>query len=93
MVNTDREEAVQAIERLRQVVERYPFRDRDIQPEGRVTVSAGIASFPDDADRREQLLRQVDKALYAAKGAGRNQIRVAADLTAPGTEPMGERPA
>jgi diguanylate cyclase (GGDEF)-like protein len=82
MVNTDRQEAVQAIERLRSVVERYPFRDRDVQPEGRVTVSAGLASFPEDADRREQLLGQVDKALYAAKRAGRNQIRVAADLDA-----------
>lgn len=82
MVNTDRQEAVQAIERLRSVVERYPFRDREVQPSGRVTVSAGLASFPEDADRREQLLRAVDKALYAAKHAGRNQIRVAADLNA-----------
>ncbi|MEJ2678340.1 MAG: GGDEF domain-containing protein [Gemmatimonadota bacterium] len=82
MVNTDREEAIQAIERLRSVVERYPFRDRDVQPGGSLTVSAGLASFPEDANRREQLLREVDKALYAAKHAGRNQIRVAADLDA-----------
>lgn len=80
MVNTDPDEAIQAIERLRTVVERYPFRDRDVQPEGRVTVSAGLASFPEDADRREQLLRQVDRALYAAKRAGRNQLRLAGDL-------------
>jgi len=82
MVNTDRQEAVQAVERLRTVVERYPFRDREVQPGGRVTVSGGLASFPEDAHRREELLRRVDKALYAAKRAGRNQIRVAADLDA-----------
>jgi diguanylate cyclase (GGDEF)-like protein len=38
-----------------------------------VTVSIGVASFPDDADTRDGLISAADRALYAAKHAGRNQ--------------------
>lgn len=38
-----------------------------------VTVSIGVASFPDDADTRDGLISAADRALYAAKHTGRNQ--------------------
>jgi diguanylate cyclase (GGDEF)-like protein len=42
------------------------------------TVSMGIASFPDHAGRDDrELLAAADAALYEAKTAGRNQVRVA----------------
>jgi GGDEF domain-containing protein len=34
--------------------------------------------FPDDAQRQEALLEAADNALYRAKEAGRNCVRVAA---------------
>src|SRR3990172_3017489 len=38
-----------------------------------VTVSIGVASFPDDADTRDGLISAADRALYAAKHRGRNR--------------------
>jgi diguanylate cyclase (GGDEF)-like protein len=60
-------------ERIRQIIEHYPF------SHGRpVTASFGIASLPDDeAATSEDLMRAADDALYAAKRAGKNQVSVA----------------
>lgn len=40
----------------------------------KVTASLGVATFPDDATTAEALFAQGDKALYAAKNRGRNQV-------------------
>lgn len=41
-----------------------------------VTVSMGISSFPAQGETKEDLLRTADRALYAAKNAGRNRVMV-----------------
>ena len=43
---------------------------------GRLTVSIGIASCPEDAISVEELLRKADTALYRAKRAGKNRIEI-----------------
>ena len=43
----------------------------------RVTVSMGIARFPEHGSTAETLLRSADRALYQAKAAGRNCIEIA----------------
>lgn len=48
-------------------------RDRD----GRLSISVGVATFPDDATEPEALVRAADSALYAAKRSGRNRIVLA----------------
>jgi diguanylate cyclase (GGDEF)-like protein len=40
----------------------------------RITASLGIASYPEDGDRMEQLIAEADTALYKAKATGRNRI-------------------
>jgi diguanylate cyclase (GGDEF)-like protein len=42
-----------------------------------ITASLGVALMPDDADTGEDLFRLADRALYAAKHAGRNRIESA----------------
>ena len=43
-----------------------------------VTLSAGVAAFPLHGETEDELLRSADEALYAAKLAGRNCVRVPA---------------
>jgi diguanylate cyclase (GGDEF)-like protein len=44
-----------------------------------LTCSVGIATFPRDGADRNHLIAAADKAMYAAKHLGRNQVRVATD--------------
>jgi two-component system, cell cycle response regulator len=39
-----------------------------------VTISIGIAHFPHDGDSPEAVLAAADRAMYAAKAAGRNCV-------------------
>lgn len=43
----------------------------------RITVSIGVASFPEDAINPKELIHKADLALYQAKEKGRNQVCVA----------------
>ena len=45
--------------------------------EDRLTVSIGLAEYPDGGDTPEELIATADAAMYRAKGAGRNQVVVA----------------
>lgn len=61
-------------ESIRRAVETHPFKHAARQPLGAVTISGGVASFPEDARNSVALLRAADQALYEAKAAGRNRI-------------------
>src|SRR6266581_1761083 len=60
-------------EQLREEVAKLELRYDD-RPLGPVTVSLGVAAFPDHAQEAKALLRCADEALYNAKGAGRNRV-------------------
>jgi diguanylate cyclase (GGDEF)-like protein len=64
--------ALNVAERLRARIEEI-----HIPPFGNLTASIGIASFPEHAKTRAELFRLADRALYDAKGAGRNCVRIA----------------
>ena len=46
----------------------------DSRPLGAVTVSLGVAAYPDHAKESAELLRHADEALYLAKQTGRNRV-------------------
>jgi diguanylate cyclase (GGDEF)-like protein len=68
---TDREGAVVVAERMRASVEEKAF---PLAPQGSITVSLGVATFPDDAEDANGLIQASDRALYAAKRRGRNRV-------------------
>jgi len=70
--NTGSQEALKVAERLRATVEK-----RRILGEKRsVTVSMGIATFPDQAQWQQELIEKADQALYVAKEKGRNRCEI-----------------
>lgn len=69
-------------EDIRGAIKRLNLRHQDV-PLGRVTVSIGIALFPDHAYDPDTLLRAADTALYEAKGAGRDRIVFSPPLHSP----------
>ncbi len=75
MPHTDLQGAVREAERIRQVIEDLSF--DDLPPGKGVTVSIGVASYPDKTVRNSHdLITNADKALYAAKNKGKNTVVV-----------------
>jgi diguanylate cyclase (GGDEF)-like protein len=72
---TSREEALSVSGKLGELVRNHNFFFKGLSL-GPVTLSIGVASFPDTASTVETLLKCADKALYQAKNAGRDQAVV-----------------
>ncbi len=74
--NTRREQAFLTMERIRRTVEETEqYGDTKLK----VRISGGVASFPIDGSETGVLHRKADQAIYQAKMAGSNQIRLAYD--------------
>jgi diguanylate cyclase (GGDEF)-like protein len=71
---TEREGALHLAENIRRNVFDHPFPGRETQPFGRITISLGVATFPEDGTDGSSLIERADKALYAAKAGGRNKV-------------------
>jgi diguanylate cyclase (GGDEF)-like protein len=73
MPHTSKENARLFAERLRNEVEKTFADETEIDPAHRVTISCGIATYPEDADNKSELISRADLALYEAKHAGKNR--------------------
>jgi len=63
-------------EKIRSLVEEHDFEYNGLKLP--VTVSVGVALFPQMAVNRNSLVEMADKALYKAKRSGRNRVCMAA---------------
>ncbi|PKD84976.1 GGDEF domain-containing protein, partial [Acinetobacter radioresistens] len=68
--NNNKQEIYESAERFRRIVEAF-----EINNVGRITISIGIASWPDSAEEFAQVLKIADNNLYYVKNNGRNQIK------------------
>ncbi|MCU0606119.1 MAG: GAF domain-containing protein [Candidatus Edwardsbacteria bacterium] len=72
---TRKREAMILANRIRVQVRDITFKDEHDRDLDRITVSLGVASFPEDGGTKSDLIDYVDKALYRAKAAGRDQVK------------------
>jgi diguanylate cyclase (GGDEF)-like protein len=77
---TSKAEAMVVAERIRSEIEAEKFSGEQSMPQGRLTASFGVASFPEDGRTYTALIHASDIALYQAKANGRNRV-VAAHAT------------
>ncbi|MDZ7370015.1 MAG: diguanylate cyclase [candidate division KSB1 bacterium] len=71
---TTAENALFVAEKLRGLVENHPFPRRETQPNGRITISVGVASYSPALNTFEALVDCADKRLYMAKAKGKNIV-------------------
>jgi diguanylate cyclase (GGDEF)-like protein len=73
-MDCDAETGRQQAERVRLAIEGTPLTGDGMEPVGPVTISMGIAAFPDHGSEIESLIWFADEAMYRAKDAGRNRV-------------------
>ncbi len=86
MPSTPADVALTVADRLRNRLAEQPFAVPGQADGLAVTASIGVATTTDPAETVEGLLMRADAALYAAKEAGRNQMRAADEVNSPGTK-------
>jgi diguanylate cyclase (GGDEF)-like protein len=79
LLDADYAQGMIAAERVRSAIEKHEFpaarrTGNEPPPTHRITISIGVASFPDDGRDPIQLVELADSALYRAKRNGRNQV-------------------
>ncbi len=77
LVETAAQQSGFVAERIRKAVEDRQIKvyDEDIK----VTISIGVATFPEDAREPQAIIERADRALYRAKEAGRNKACLYSD--------------
>jgi len=76
---TGREGATVVAERMREAVAEHTF---PLATQGAITISLGVATFPEDGTDPMTLIRASDTALYLAKRNGRNRVEAVAPKAA-----------
>jgi diguanylate cyclase (GGDEF)-like protein len=71
---TPKDGAVVAAQRIRERIAAHPYPHRERQPLKIVSLSGGVATFPDDGRTGPELIEAADGALYRAKQGGRNSV-------------------
>lgn len=84
LLDAQMSQALVAAERMRESIEAYNFsvvRQGQAKKTHHITVSIGVASFPDDSSDPIELVEMADSALYRAKREGRNRVAAYRDTS------------
>lgn len=74
---TSKKESIFVAERIRRAIEGEEFPHEENLPQGRLTASIGVSSYPEDGSTDAVLIKAADMALYRAKAEGRNRVAIA----------------
>ncbi|MBN4054648.1 diguanylate cyclase [Nitrospira defluvii] len=74
--HTTKEDAGLMAKRLCELIAKGGDLQKKIEERQNLTVSIGLASFPEDAETINELINSADQALYKAKHSGKNQVIV-----------------
>jgi diguanylate cyclase (GGDEF)-like protein/putative nucleotidyltransferase with HDIG domain len=74
--NTEEKEAIRIAEQIRSTIEKTYFSGQENQPNGNLTVSLGISTYPNKAKNDLDLIKSADDALYRAKFFNRNRVEI-----------------
>lgn len=72
MPETTAESALNAMQRLRQILSDHNFKDHG--QDFRITASIGLAAYPQASSSLEEMMSAADEAMYRAKKNGKNQV-------------------
>lgn len=73
LTQTSKDQALNIAERIRQRINEYIFHSAKDGEAMKMSISIGLAAFPDNAKNQQELISQADKAMYSAKFGGKNQ--------------------
>ena len=82
LVETNAEDALLVAERMRSMIEGKSF-GQDFALSIRLTISIGIAAFPEHASTKQHLLSMADQAMYRGKDSTRNVVYLATPQNVP----------
>jgi len=77
---TDMETARRKVESLREAIASTPIALPHGRETVRLTISAGLASFPEDGEDAAELFATADERMFAAKREGRNRVVASAEI-------------
>jgi diguanylate cyclase (GGDEF)-like protein len=83
LLDADLSQGLVAAERIRSTIEQYPFSivKQGTKDTHHITMSIGVASFPEDSSDPIELVEMADSALYRSKREGRNRVSAYRDVT------------
>ena len=76
LFNAKPNDAIEKAEEFRKAIANFKFDKEELQPNGDLTISLGVANFPLHAKDHSELVEKADEALYHSKNSGKNRVSV-----------------